>query len=126
MEICLHVFQKILRNQSKKKLVLILMKFFFSYISDNSKKKINLVEKMFFGEKKLCYGGSAPLNHLGSWGFLVSHTHCWGLHPQTPNPFGWNHPSQLVIGYHWLVFLNQVCKNMRPRNLNENIVKQKY
>ena len=33
-----------------------------------------------------------------------------GHQPQFPNPFWLNLPSQLVISYHWLAFLNQVRK----------------
>ena len=33
------------------------------------------------------------------------------LHPlPTPDTCGLNLPSQLVIGYHWLAFLNKVCR----------------
>ena len=32
--------------------------------------------------------------------------------PQAPDGFGLNPPSQLVIGYHWLTFLNQVRRNL--------------
>ena len=34
------------------------------------------------------------------------------LHPLASDYFGVNPPSQLVIGYHWLAFLNQVRKNV--------------
>ena len=34
-----------------------------------------------------------------------------GLRPQAPAVFGLNPPSQVVIRYHWLAFLNQVRKN---------------
>ena len=34
----------------------------------------------------------------------------WRLHPQAPDCFRLNPPSQLDIGYHWLAFLNQVRK----------------
>ena len=30
-----------------------------------------------------------------------------GARPQAPGTFSLNPPSLLVIGYHWLVFLNQ-------------------
>ena len=36
-----------------------------------------------------------------------------GLRPQGPNAFGLNTSSQLVIGYHWLVFLNLSRKNIQ-------------
>lgn len=35
-----------------------------------------------------------------------------GLHPLAPDVFGLNARSQLVIGYQWLAFLNQVLKNL--------------
>ena len=35
---------------------------------------------------------------------------------QISNAFGLNPPSQLVIGYHWLTFLNQVRKNFLFKN----------
>ena len=34
---------------------------------------------------------------------------------KAPDAFGLNHPSQLVIGYHWLAFLNQVRKYLSPQ-----------
>ena len=34
------------------------------------------------------------------------------LRPQAPNAFGLNRPSQLILGYHWLAFLNQVWNNL--------------
>ena len=42
-------------------------------------------------------------------GGLVPYTPHWGLHSQAPNAFGLNSTNQ-QIGYHWLAFLNQVCK----------------
>ena len=36
----------------------------------------------------------------------------WRLHLQVRDAFGLNPPSQLIIGYHWVVFLNQVRKNV--------------
>ena len=36
-----------------------------------------------------------------------------GLRPQAPDAFGLNPPGQLVIGYHWLAFLNQVLKQLK-------------
>ena len=46
----------------------------------------------------------------------------WRLGPPYPSPgsptprprmlFGLNAPSQLVIGYHWLAFENQIRKNL--------------
>ena len=35
-----------------------------------------------------------------------------GLRPWTPHAFGLNPPTQLVIGYHWFAFLNQIRKNL--------------
>ena len=34
-----------------------------------------------------------------------------GLRSQASDAFGLHPPSQLVLGYHWLAFLNQICKN---------------
>ena len=40
--------------------------------------------------------------------------------------FGLNPARQLVIGYHWLAFLNQIFKNLQvPETLNKNFVEQK-
>ena len=61
-------------------------------------------------------GGLRPTKPLGSWG-------AWRLTPltggTTPRPrmlLDWIPSSQLVIGYHWLAFLNQVRKNHFLRN----------
>ena len=40
-----------------------------------------------------------------------------GLRPQALDTFGLNHPCKLVIGYHWLSFLNQVRKTLCPNFL---------
>ena len=45
--------------------------------------------------------GPAPLNR----------TVHRGLCPHTLGAFGLNLPSQVVIGYHWLEFLNQIRRN---------------
>ena len=39
-----------------------------------------------------------------------------GARPQAPDAFGLNLPGQLVIGYHWLAFLNQL-QNAKKINL---------
>ena len=44
-------------------------------------------------------------------GDIALHTSHRGLHPQALVAIGLNPPSQLVIGYHWLSFLKQVCEN---------------
>ena len=36
-----------------------------------------------------------------------------GLRTQAPDAFELNRPGQLVIGYHWLAFLNQVGKYLK-------------
>ena len=36
-----------------------------------------------------------------------------GFRPQAPDAFGLNPPSQLVLGYHWLAFVNQVHKTFK-------------
>ena len=48
---------------------------------------------------------------------LYIHFMLRGLRPQATHAFGLNPPNQLVIGYHWLALLNQVRKNLSPRNL---------
>ena len=48
------------------------------------------------------------------------------LRPQAPYPFGLNNPSDLVIGYPWLAFLNHVHKNLKfPNNLKEKFCSTK-
>ena len=53
-----------------------------------------------------------------------------GLRPQAPDAFGLNTPNQLVIGYHWLAFLNQARKNPQFTTIIEykidHISKTKY
>ena len=45
-----------------------------------------------------------------------------GLHPQAPHAVGLNPPSQLVIGYHWLAFLNQVNQiQLFQRSMMDNL-----
>ena len=56
-------------------------------------------------------GGLRPPNPRFVWGFTLHIPH-WGLRFQASNNFGLNPTSQLVIGYHWLAFLNQVRKNL--------------
>ena len=51
---------------------------------------------------------STPLHPWFVGGFATHQ----GLHPQTPEIFGLNHPRQLVIEYHWLAFSNLFCKNL--------------
>ena len=57
------------------------------------------------GEKKLCQGDPTPETSQFVGGFA----------PHTPDAFGINPPSQLVIAYHWLAFLNQVLKQSKHR-----------
>ena len=46
-------------------------------------------------------------------GSPATHTHQKGLSSQaSSDAFGLHPPSQLVIGYHWLAFLNQFRKNL--------------
>ena len=63
-------------------------------------------------EKKCC---RQVFNHLAEFYFC-------GALPPTPSPealppgpdaFVLNPTSQLDIGYHWLAYLNQVCKNLQ-------------
>ena len=62
------------------------------------------MQKKFFkiGAKIIVLDGFRPLNHLFRG----------GLRTQAPDTFRLNPPSQLIIGYHWLAFLNQVHKNL--------------
>ena len=46
------------------------------------------------------------------------------LRPQALDTFELNHPSQLVIGYHRLVFLNQVNKESKTQSLKTPIHKE--
>ena len=39
---------------------------------------------------------------------MAPHTPPGATPSQAPNDFGLNPPSQLVLGYHWLAFLNRV------------------
>ena len=55
----------------------------------------------------LYYGSFAPPLNVFVGGF-VRHTLHRGFRPQVPAAFRLNPPSQLVLGYHWLAFLNQV------------------
>jgi len=55
----------------------------------------------FFYIQKFCVYKKPPI----FVGDLAPH-----IHPQSPNAFGLNPLSQLVFGYHWLAFLNQVLK----------------
>ena len=44
-----------------------------------------------------------------------------GPDPQAPDRFGLNPPSQLVIGYHWLAFLNQVLEQSNSQCLQNSL-----
>ena len=68
------------------------------YVSDDSEK--NLVKKCWVKKlKKKNYAREA-------------------LPPKSPSLWCLNPPNQLVIGYHWLAFLNHECKkNVCPRYL---------
>ena len=60
------------------------------------------------GGKILFVGGFAPQGRL---------------HPQAPDTFGLNSPSQLIIGFYWLAFLkNQVRKNLMSQKFKINIL----
>ena len=45
---------------------------------------------------------------------FAPHTPRRRLLPPAPDAFGLDPPSQLVLEYHWLAFLNQVHKNQVP------------
>ena len=53
--------------------------------------------------------GSTPLNPQVRGGHRLPELPP-GTPPQAPNAFGLNPPSQLVVGYLWLAFLDQVRK----------------
>ena len=63
-------------------------------------------------KKKICWGLRPPKPLRFTRGF-IPHTNHRGLRPQTPAAFGLYPPNQLIIRYHWLAFLNQVCKNSK-------------
>ena len=63
------------------------------------------------GAKKIILGGSVLLNPPVRRGRRLPHPHRM-FRTQAPNDFGLNPHSQLVIGYHWLAFLNQIHKNI--------------
>ena len=65
-------------------------------------------------EKKIISGGLRLLKPTGKRGGGDEAPH-QRLHLQAPDTFGLNPPSHLVIGYHWLAFLNQVCKRRSPQ-----------
>ena len=45
--------------------------------------------------------------------FVALKNYVKGLPPQTQDPFELNPHSQLIIWYHWLMFLNQVHKELQ-------------
>ena len=47
------------------------------------------------------------------------------LRPCTLHALGLNLPRQLVVGYYWIAFFNQVRKNFKSETLNENFVELK-
>ena len=49
---------------------------------------------------------------------FTQHTFHKGLRPQAPDSFGLNSLRQLVIRYHWLAFLSQVCKESKTSSSN--------
>ena len=63
-------------------------------------------------------GGLQPPKLPGSLGASAPYPRP-GFHSQAPTDFGLNPPGQLVIGYHWLAFLNQV----KSETYNRNFVK---
>ena len=71
-------------------------------------------------KKKKYFRGFDPLKPLVR-GELNPHTRHRGFHHQTPDKFGFNPPSNLVIGYHWLAFLNQVHKILASPQFTTNV-----
>ena len=65
-------------------------------------------------QKNIMLGVSVPQN-LPFRGGLRPHHPQPRHRPPAPDGFGLNPPSQLVIGYHWLAFLNQIRKNPRSQ-----------
>ena len=63
----------------------------------------------FFSSSKFVVNWGLKRFPPGSWK-LVGWSAAWGVCPLTSDIFELNPPSQLVIGYHWLVFLKQVQK----------------
>ena len=71
----------------------------------------------------LCQWGSASLKPPGSWGTWPTTLPTGGsaVRTQAPDTFGLNSPSQLVFWYHWLAFLNQICKNQKSSQFTTNV-----
>ena len=80
---------------------------------NQSKNEIN-------GKQIFVIGGLGPLSSLVHGGLAVHIPHR-ALRPQAQDAFGLNLPSQLVTGYHWLAFLNQVRKNLSSPQFTTNV-----
>ena len=80
-----------------------------NFIKFRSKKKLGKKSSNIF-----CVRGAPPPEITGSWGVggFAPHTPHRRLRPQALDAFGLNPHSQLVAGFHWLAFLNQVRKNL--------------
>ena len=73
----------------------------------NQKKMLKLLLNFFFHKKNVLIIGLKNVFWKNKFNiFFVLE----GLHPLGPDAFEFNSPSQLVIGYHWLAFLDQVRK----------------
>ena len=70
--------------------------------------KIGAKENILERKKVACVKGLRPPKHPGFFGVLAPHTPYQWLLPQAPDCSALNPRSQLVIGYHWLAFLNSV------------------
>ena len=92
------MFQMILRKYEKTNIV---------------EKKMSRKTKYIIGKKNNFVRRLCPPEPPGSDLGAISGFNTPGLNP----------PSQLVIVYHWLTFLNQVCKNLCPRNLKFRLTK---
>ena len=68
------------------------------------------------------YVTNLPRTAPGSWGASNRTPPAGGSAPRTLDSFGFNRPSQQVIGHHWLALLNHVPKSPQfkiylPQNL---------
>ena len=100
-----NAFQKILRGLKKVSLKSFFADFFFLGNFFFYKMIWNVCNKMFMKTwaKKIMLGRLRPPKSPSSWG---------ASSPTMPQTFFELNPhGQLVIGYHWLAFLNQVRKN---------------
>ena len=98
----------------------------FSIQECHKQSELECLKKYFIAKSSVCGSGCRPYQKLGGpqSKLLYSHSsvavirvsrtrimfHTPG--PKASHAFGLNPPNQLVIGYHWLTFLNQVRNNL--------------